>query len=162
MKPYVCYVVEPAHRQRLLELSGLRTSFSTEKLHHITERYGTDDPRHLHNCQEAIITGHVSDGEGIEAFLVTVNGRPQRPDGAYYHLTHSFDAQGIVRPSLKIAAAENEKYDDVHAKTLSTLFHEKGQGHVPWLVYQPVKPFPIPVIPGRMVVQENTRTFVPV
>jgi hypothetical protein len=37
------------------------------------------------------IIGYVDSGDGLEGFLVSVNGTTQRPDGETYHITHSLD-----------------------------------------------------------------------
>ena len=35
------------------------------------------------------IVGHVDDGKGVEAMVVTVDGETARPDGSIYHITWS-------------------------------------------------------------------------
>jgi hypothetical protein len=37
----------------------------------------------------ASIVGHVDDGEGVEAMVVSVDGTTDRPDGSTYHITWS-------------------------------------------------------------------------
>lgn len=42
--------------------------------------------------------GYVTDGESIEAILVTVNGNFNRPDGRKYHITMSLDKEKGRKP----------------------------------------------------------------
>lgn len=37
----------------------------------------------------AAIVGHVDDGNGVEAMVVTIDGTTDRPDGSTYHITWS-------------------------------------------------------------------------
>lgn len=40
---------------------------------------------------EATVIGHADDGEGLEALVVSVNGKATRPDGGIFHITWSLD-----------------------------------------------------------------------
>lgn len=50
---------------------------------------GADEP--LPGATQATIVGGISDGKGLQAMVVTINGTSDRPDGGTYHITWSLD-----------------------------------------------------------------------
>lgn len=40
---------------------------------------------------EAAVIGHADDGRGVEALVVAIDGRTERPDGSTFHITWSLD-----------------------------------------------------------------------
>lgn len=53
---------------------------------HITLDAGRDRPPPI---EPAMIVGHADDGEGVEAFVVAIDGSTRRPDGGTWHMTWS-------------------------------------------------------------------------
>lgn len=53
---------------------------------HVTLSARGDD---LPSDVRAAIVGHVDDGKGVEAMVVTIDGTTDRPDGSTYHITWS-------------------------------------------------------------------------
>jgi len=47
---------------------------------------------------EAEIVGAISDGEGLQAMVVALDGSTDRPDGSTYHITWSLDRARGRRP----------------------------------------------------------------
>ena len=56
---------------------------------HVTLESGPDSD--LPGPVRATIVGEVSDGEGLQAMVVAIDGSTDRPDGSSYHITWSLD-----------------------------------------------------------------------
>lgn len=65
---------------------------------HITldAKAGKDDP--LPKAEHAEIVGGISDGEGLQAMVVAIDGTTDRPDGSIYHITWSLDRKRGRKP----------------------------------------------------------------
>jgi len=50
---------------------------------------GPDSPLPGANCGEVV--GEVDDGAGLQALVVAIGGKTERPDGGTYHITWSLD-----------------------------------------------------------------------
>jgi hypothetical protein len=56
-------------------------------------------PRDLPPSQpRAEVIGYADDGQGREALIVAIDGRPARPDGSLFHITWSLDRARGRRP----------------------------------------------------------------
>ena len=53
---------------------------------------------------EAWIVGHADDGEGVEAYVVAIDGSTTRPDGGTWHVTWSLAPGRSARESNRIIA----------------------------------------------------------
>jgi hypothetical protein len=58
---------------------------------HITLDAAADRDEALPERNSGEIVGSVSDGEGVEAMVVAIDGSTDRPDGSTYHITWSID-----------------------------------------------------------------------
>lgn len=67
--------------------------------HHITEEFGvpagTEAPADPVLVQ---VVGYIDNGEGVEGFLVEVDGTSDRPSGGKYHITWSIDRDKGFKP----------------------------------------------------------------
>jgi len=54
---------------------------------------------------EAMIVGHADDGEGVEAYVVAIDGSTERPDGGTWHVTWSLGPGRSARESNDVIAA---------------------------------------------------------
>lgn len=54
----------------------------------------------------ARIIGRADDGEGVEAFVVEINGSTARPDGGTWHITWSLAEGRTARESNDVIAAQ--------------------------------------------------------
>lgn len=57
----------------------------------------------------AEIVGHVDDGAGVQALVIAIDGRTDRPDGGTYHITWSLAAGREARESNDVLADRNWK-----------------------------------------------------
>jgi hypothetical protein len=57
--------------------------------HHVTLASKTRDP--LPTITAGEVVGHVNDGKGLQALVVSIEGSTGRPDGSTYHITWSLD-----------------------------------------------------------------------
>ena len=67
--------------------------------HHITEKFGVsaDTPP----PEEPVLVqavGYIDNGEGIEGFVVEIDGSSDRPDGGTYHITWSINRDKGYKP----------------------------------------------------------------
>lgn len=58
---------------------------------HITLDGDAGDDAPLPTATAGEIVGSVSDGEGLQAMVVAIDGTTDRPDGSTYHITWSLD-----------------------------------------------------------------------
>lgn len=54
---------------------------------------------------EALVIGHVDDGQGVEALVVSIDGSPARPDGSTFHITWSLAPGRQAKESNDVLAA---------------------------------------------------------
>jgi hypothetical protein len=67
--------------------------------HHITKKFGTNDPKDTPERPNAInVIGYVDDGKGIEGLLVEIDGKIRRDDNSLYHITWSLDRSKGYKP----------------------------------------------------------------
>lgn|SRR5690606_22434467 len=58
---------------------------------HVTYEPGSpEEPSPVHDTTARIV-GHADDGDGVQALVVSINGRVDRPDGSTWHITWSID-----------------------------------------------------------------------
>ena len=77
---------------------------------HITYEYDVSDFGTLHHPHSVEITAIADDGNGIQALIVSVDGKQYKPDGNPYHITISYDPsksiskeiskEGLYRPII--------------------------------------------------------------
>src|SRR3546814_13760953 len=58
---------------------------------HVTLQAGASANEPLPAQEAAEIVGKVDDGVGLQALIVSIDGRTDRPDGSTYHITWSLD-----------------------------------------------------------------------
>lgn len=87
---YTAFVLSEESRNHLTE--AFPPLFDDHIGHHITVAFGVpkgteapEQPSHV------LVTGYVCDDEGIEAFVVSVDGNARRPDEKFFHITWSLD-----------------------------------------------------------------------
>lgn len=83
--PSVGWKLEPEDRERLL--LRFPPAFPDIVADHVTLARQADLPGDVH----AEIVGYASDGTGLEALAVAIDGTHDRPDGSIFHMTWSLD-----------------------------------------------------------------------
>lgn len=81
---YNGWMIPDSVREQLL--IDFPPAYSNIKASHVTHE--VEVPALIPDA-EIVIIGHVDDGEGVEALVVTVDGSVRRPDGKIYHITLS-------------------------------------------------------------------------
>lgn len=67
--------------------------------HHITERFGVPEGTSAPKVPKLVeVVGYINNGDGIEGFLVEVNGSSDRPSGGKYHITWSINRDKGYKP----------------------------------------------------------------
>lgn len=67
--------------------------------HHITYKMVKKTDMSLPSQPKSIkVIGYADDGKGLEALVVEINGKTQRPDGKLYHITWSLDKSAGRKP----------------------------------------------------------------
>lgn len=81
------WLLDAAERTALLERFPPR--WPDVIAHHVTLASKVTDP--LPSAQTGVVVGHVDDGVGLEALVVSIDGTTDRPDGSTCHITWSLD-----------------------------------------------------------------------
>jgi len=71
---------------------------------HVTLRAGEDADPVPEPIGQAEIVGHADDGDGVEAYVVAIDGSTQRPDGGTWHITWSLAPGRSARESNDVIA----------------------------------------------------------
>jgi hypothetical protein len=67
--------------------------------HHITEKFGVPSNTPVPEEPTLVeLVGYIDNGEGVEGFLVEIDGLRDRPDGGKYHLTWSINRKKGFKP----------------------------------------------------------------
>ena len=68
--------------------------------HHITYKFDVPKDAKIPSAPKSVeVIGYADDGEGIEALVVALNGKKDRPDGNTYHITWSLDRDKGKKPA---------------------------------------------------------------
>lgn len=88
---YTVYALDDASRNKLLE--RFPPKYPEVVCHHVTQRYGFPDGEEVVPPPAAAvkIIGYADSTDGIEALVVSVDGKTERADGGRYHITLSLD-----------------------------------------------------------------------
>lgn len=81
------WMLDPAQRKELLQ--QFPPKFTQVVADHVTLATRVSAGAELPCEQHGEIVGHIDDGEGVEALVVSIGGTTDRPDGSTYHLTWS-------------------------------------------------------------------------
>lgn len=130
---YLAYKLTDISRRDILDM--FPPKYPVVKADHITFAYGVRKDHPYPQSPIIEIIGYSSDGNGIEALVVSVNGIKRRPDGHMFHITLSLDPEKEVRQELGIA---DEKYQSVHSNALISKV-----GYQP--LQKPIKVYAVPV-----------------
>lgn len=113
------YELTTSTRNALLE--AFPPKYERVICNHITEKYGIAKSEPSPSMPENIeVVGYIDSGDGIEGFLVEVNGSTQRPDGKHYHITHS------IAINRKPVETNNYISDAVKIKSISLRVEPKN------------------------------------
>ena len=89
---YLAYKLDEECKKTILEL--FPPKHSKVYCHHVTIEFNLTDEKYYEISPmlkgEVEIVGYAED-ENIEALAILLNGRSQRLDGSFYHLTHSLN-----------------------------------------------------------------------
>ena len=88
-QPYAALQLSEESKEQLL--AAFPPQYGYIALDHITVQYGTDDKAALIDPDTIEVIGRATDGKGIEALLVKIDGQSFRDDGNPWHITLSYD-----------------------------------------------------------------------
>ena len=86
---YTCYELSEELKASLIE--KFPPKYSRVLCDHVTIEFGVTKTTCMPSDTTLEVIGYVDTGDGLECFLVRVNDSIERPDGKYYHITHSLD-----------------------------------------------------------------------
>jgi hypothetical protein len=113
---YVAIVISEGSREKLLQL--VKPAFPDVIAHHVTVEFGIPKPdTGLGDSTTVRVVGYVVE-EGLEAVVVEVNGRLDRPDGKTYHITLSLDREKGKKPVDSNALIERDGFERIIPFTL--------------------------------------------
>jgi hypothetical protein len=93
---YTAYVLDDKSRRSLAKV--FPPKYPEFVGHHITLKFGVPKDTKKPRPADISIVGYADDGEGLEALVVSVNGKTIRPDGKTYHITWSLDRSKGRKP----------------------------------------------------------------
>ncbi|ASV44311.1 hypothetical protein PBI_SCTP2_296 [Salicola phage SCTP-2] len=90
MKGYTYYKLNDSTVKKLKKL--FPPQYSKFIGHHVTWKFGdvSEDDIPPNNAKIELV-GYADSEDGLEALVVSVNGKTERPDGSVYHVTWSLD-----------------------------------------------------------------------
>ena len=114
---YTAHVVDSKSRRELAK--AFPPKYPEFIGHHVTMKFGVPKDTPKPHPAEIKVIGYADDGEGLEALVVSVNGKVQRPDGSLYHITWSLDRSLGRKPehSKKLVQSGYESVPQVPIKT---------------------------------------------
>lgn len=77
----------PVETIELLANQGVYPVYERVILEHVTHKFPDKKPAPV--AAQVFIVGHVSDGEGVQALIVSVDGSTERSDNGTYHVTYT-------------------------------------------------------------------------
>lgn len=95
MSNYLAFVISESSRAKLLET--FPPKYPRQICHHVTLKFDlskglTDEEKSfLDKKATVIVLGTVDDGNGVQCLPVEFKGKTIRPDGSFYHITHSLE-----------------------------------------------------------------------
>ena len=119
MTYYTAYVLNDKKRETLLDI--FEPAFSKVLAHHITLIFNAQSDTPIPPIESVEITHFVTDNNGIEALVVSVNGESIREDGSYYHITWSLDPEAALPAYIKNHNNDDTHYNPKHANDLIKL-----------------------------------------
>lgn len=82
---------ELTERSRNMLLGLYLPKYKRVLAHHVTYKFGTNDPSLIPEVSKFQVVGYVCDGYGIEGLVISIDGNTKREDGSTYHITWSLD-----------------------------------------------------------------------
>ena len=89
-KGYTGYQINSNSRNYMLQ--HFSHKYKKVIAHHITYAFGVTESLPPESKLTKVI-GYMDSTDGLEAFVVELNGKTTRPDGKFYHITYSLDPQ---------------------------------------------------------------------
>ena len=89
LEMYTAYVLDKKSRRKLLKT--FPPKYPKVIGHHITVKFGVSKQTSIPSAADIKVVGYADSADGLEALVVSVNGKTTRPDGSTYHITWSLD-----------------------------------------------------------------------
>lgn len=96
LEGYTAFELSPESRNTILK--HIPAKYKDVISHHITHSFPAKDLSDIKQPKDVSVVGHVDDGEGVQALVVSIDGSTKRPDGGTYHITHSIDRSKGRKP----------------------------------------------------------------
>jgi len=93
---YTAYVLDNKSRRELSK--HFPPKYPETVGHHVTVKFGVSKDAPIPRPAQLKVVGYADDGEGLEALVVSVDGKVNRPDGSLYHVTWSLDRSKGRKP----------------------------------------------------------------
>jgi hypothetical protein len=94
---YTAYVLTEKSRKTLFFL--FPPKYPEVIGHHITETFGVSKDAEAPEMPTLVeVVGYIDNGDGVEGFLVEIDGSSDRPSGGKYHITWSIDRDKGYKP----------------------------------------------------------------
>jgi len=126
----VCY--ELSKESKAMLKAKFPPKYPDVRYDHVTIEMGGLGAHLPEPAQKVEVVGIADDGNGIEAFIVRVNGTPMRKDGRAWHITASFDSSKNAPAVFDIFSEPGEEKEKPYKPVTSNGFlaqvlDEKGK-----------------------------------
>ena len=121
---YNGWMIPDDERARVLAMFVPR--YSRVRASHVTLSLGDNT---IPQDADIVIVGYTTDGTGVEALVVSVNGSVKRPDGRIYHITLSIAEDRASKESNDVIATHG--WHGIDPVPISTRgFVSSGDGYI--------------------------------
>lgn len=116
----ICYELDKESKSMLM--AKFPPKYPEVRYDHITIQMGGLGAKVPEPAQKVEVVGIANDGNGIEAFIVRVNGAPMRQDGRAWHITASFDSSKNAPACFDVFAKSGEQEEKPYRPVTSNGF----------------------------------------
>lgn len=112
MENYTAYVLDQSSRDVLSK--KFPPKYSDFIGHHVTVAFGVPSDSQPPPAAMLKVVGYIDSGDGLEALVVSVDGKVERDDGKIYHVTWSLD-RSKYKPVDSNAVLGQKKFTIIRA-----------------------------------------------
>ena len=103
----ICYELSKSSKAMLM--AKFPPKYPDVRYDHVTIKMGGLGAKIPAAAEKVEVVGIADDGNGLEAFIVRVNGTPTRQDGRAWHITASFDSSKMAPAAFDVLSKPGEE-----------------------------------------------------
>jgi len=112
LESYIAFEIDKKSRNKLKKI--FPPKYPDFIGHHITYKFGVDRNIKIPNTPKKVeVVGYIDNGKNLEALVVSINGKINRPDGKIYHITWSLNRSEGIKPVQSNNLLQSKKYQKI-------------------------------------------------